>query len=478
MGQETAVLESGPEKTEESENTSLQPDSTSERLGMLIVDSISITGNRRTINRIIFRELDFKEGDTLFIADTSHTFKRNRNQVFNTGLFVTTNIKADSINGNHCRVAIHVKEEWYIFPMPILELADRNFNEWINQNNMSLSRINFGIRFRHENFRGRNERLKIVLQGGFTDKYELEYILPNINKKQTTGLGFKTTYATQKAVAFTTGNDKLKYWENEDVVKTRLFTGLSITKRQRLYTKHLFSLGFNYQHVQDSIAILNPNYFLDGRTDVHFLTFSYSISWDRRDIHYYPLKGKNIEAGFTKYGLGVFGDLDAFRAYGKFGRFWQLSKHYYFATKVSGQFSLPNKLPYFISQGLGYDEDLVRGFELQVVDGQHYLLSRNELRRRLFKTTLHFNFFPVKEFRTVPLAIYLKGFSDLGYVIDSQSNDLTVEATGNILKNSFLWGNGIGIDIISYYDAVLRLEYSVTNKKGIHGFFFHLGGAF
>jgi len=40
------------------------------------------------------------------------------------------------------------------------------------------------------------------------------------------------------------------------------------------------------------------------------------------------------------------------------------------------------------------------------------------------------------------------------------------------LSNKFIFGGGLGIDFVTYYDAVLRLEYSVNSEKEF-GFFIH-----
>jgi hypothetical protein len=39
------------------------------------------------------------------------------------------------------------------------------------------------------------------------------------------------------------------------------------------------------------------------------------------------------------------------------------------------------------------------------------------------------------------------------------------------LANTFLWGSGIGIDIVTYYDIVLGCSYAI-NKMGEKGFYF------
>jgi hypothetical protein len=59
----------------------------------------------------------------------------------------------------------------------------------------------------------------------------------------------------------------------------------------------------------------------------------------------------------------------------------------------------------------------------------------------------------------------LKTFFDSGYV----NNNFT-DPENVALSNRYLFGGGVGLDIVTYYDLVLRLEYSI-NDRGDAGFF-------
>jgi hypothetical protein len=63
-------------------------------------------------------------------------------------------------------------------------------------------------------------------------------------------------------------------------------------------------------------------------------------------------------------------------------------------------------------------------------------------------------------------AFYLGIFSDAAYVDDQ------IGYTGNNLANQIQFGNGISLDFVSYYDIVIRAEYSI-NKFGESGLFLH-----
>ena len=72
----------------------------------------------------------------------------------------------------------------------------------------------------------------------------------------------------------------------------------------------------------------------------------------------------------------------------------------------------------------------------------------------------------MEAFRTLYFAVYINAFSDLGRVWDPRY------ASANFLANRWINGNGIGLDVVTSYDQVIRGEYSV-NALGEHGFFLH-----
>ena len=57
-------------------------------------------------------------------------------------------------------------------------------------------------------------------------------------------------------------------------------------------------------------------------------------------------------------------------------------------------------------------------------------------------------------------------FFDSGYTVSSLDN------VNNFLNNTALFGGGLAIDFVTYYDLVLRVEYSI-NKLNEKGLFLH-----
>jgi hypothetical protein len=69
-------------------------------------------------------------------------------------------------------------------------------------------------------------------------------------------------------------------------------------------------------------------------------------------------------------------------------------------------------------------------------------------------------------FSTFHFAFYLNAFFDVGYVEDDIYN------MQNPLANSILNGYGIGLDLVTIYDYVFRMELT-RNDLGETGFFLH-----
>ena len=63
--------------------------------------------------------------------------------------------------------------------------------------------------------------------------------------------------------------------------------------------------------------------------------------------------------------------------------------------------------------------------------------------------------------------IYSNVFFDAGYVYDKTGE---YKMYSNTLVDKIMYGTGIGIDFLTYYDKILRFDYAF-NGFGEHGFF-------
>jgi hypothetical protein len=151
-----------------------------------------------------------------------------------------------------------------------------------------------------------------------------------------------------------------------------------------------------------------------------------------------------------------------------YAQHFSLKKNFFLSSSLTGVASFPKRQAYNNTEAIGYRPDDIRGYDLYVVEGQNYLINKITFKKLLFSKQHHIKSIPVPQFQTIPIAIYLKTFFDSGYV-----DNAFTDPENTALSNRYLFGGGLGLDIVTYYDLVLRLEYSI-NDTGDTGFFLNV----
>lgn len=443
--------------------------------GKVVVREIRMNGNRRTREHIILRELDFRPGDTLLTANLSQRLELNRRKIFNTNLFVTVGAKVARLNADQIDVEFDLKEQWYILGYPVFQLADRNFNEWWYDRGRDLSRTIYGVNLRHRNVRGRAEELRVNAEFGFARYFDVFYRIPYLDRKQKLGLTVGASFLDSKNLAYRTNLDKLVFLRSEDILRERFYTNAVLRRRNKFYDFQFLELRYTTQTVADTIARLNPFYFLDGRTRQRFWLLSYAYLYDFRDKAQYPLRGHLFSAAVNRWGLLPSDDVHLTELSATYARFLPLGrgKRWFAAFGAEGKTSAPLNQPFLQTRGLGYGTDLVRGYERFVVDGQSYFYARNTLKFQALDRTFFLK--PLRkfpQFNTLPLAIFPNVYADFGIVANRYP-----ERNNSRLANRWLFGGGVGLDFVTWYNVVIRLNYSV-NREGQRGFYFTAGREF
>lgn len=432
------------------------------------INRIFIVGNRVTKDRIILRELTLKTGDVVYSGELPIILDLDKKKLINTRLFNTVEIRLLEFQPNQVDLLIDVNERWYTFPAPIFELADRNFNEWWQNYNHDFSRVNYGLRLYQFNMRGRNETLRLTAQFGFQRRFEISYRFPYIDKKQKHGLIIDFDFAEAKNLAYRTFDHKLEYLESDELLKITRGGGLTYTFRKSFYASHAIKFEYRSSTIYDTIATLNPNYFGEGQKTQKYGILSYQFTSDRRDYIGYPLLGYYFTAGVSKYGLTNNDDVNKLEFNATFARYISLGNNFYLSNNTVGYWSTPTDLPYANYGAMGYRKQFVRGYEVYVIEGPYYGLNKTTLKKRIFSRTYNLNLLPIRQFRHIPLSIFLKTYADIGYVRNYPNYEINHRLSDQVLS-----GVGAGIDIVASYDAVFRFEYTF-NGQGENGFFFHI----
>ncbi|NOT76837.1 MAG: hypothetical protein HOP08_18080 [Cyclobacteriaceae bacterium] len=439
---------------------------------ILYVDRVIIIGNKVTRNRILEREISLHPGDTVSVKQLPGILQWDKNKIYNLRLFNTVTVRALELGNDHIDLLIEVTERWYIFPVPIFELSDRNFNEWWNNYNHDLDRINYGMRIYKNNFRGRNESLRLTAQFGFVRKFDLQYRIPNLDRKQKQGLTFSLDYGSPKNIAYQTLDHRLVFLQTKKVVRTTFGASIGYSYRKSFYETHSLGLNFRQSEVIDTVLMLNPIYYNNNKTTQRYFSFGYAFNSEHRDVVLYPLKGYQITGTIGKTGLFPTDDIDQWELNLSYARHWPLKNDFYLSNFTSGFYSSRKNQPYNSFNGLGYQNQLVRGYENYVIEGPAFALNKTTFKKKIFSRVWKLERMPIEQFSYLPLAIYVKTFFDVGYIQNYPYYD--EKSLNQRFSNQWLTGAGFGMDMVTTYDLVLRVEYTFTQGQPAGGVFFNI----
>ncbi|MBN2639159.1 MAG: hypothetical protein JXR65_08740 [Bacteroidales bacterium] len=428
------------------------------------INKIIITGNHITKNKIILRELEVKQGDSIPWSSLNHKIIASRENLLNCRLFNFVEIKSEYAGLRKVNLKVSVIERWYVWPIPILSVQDRNFNVWWEQK--KLNRINYGVNLIVNNFRGRMEVLNLILQNGYNKTFQIKWTTPYVNKNQTWGLGFRGGIVFNHETNYAVQNNKLLFFgQGKDFVKRNYFSEISFSYRPLFRKLNIFFLRYEHYQLSDSLEKLNPAYAYN-QTNFSFLTFKYIYKQDFRDFAPYPLNGYYLEINFQKTGLGIINKkVDQVSAFVAYDKYLHLKNRWYYAFNVSSKI-VPNRYrPYFLEQGLGYPPLTLRGYELYVINGMWTNIFRSNLKYELIpKHIFRIPYLKSDTFGKVFYALYANIIFDAGYVMNRK------QPNPDPLTNKFLYGTGLGIDYVTYYDTVVRFEYILNGQGQTHFF--------
>jgi outer membrane protein assembly factor BamA len=433
---------------------------------MLHINRIFIIGNRLTRDHIILRELSLKTGDSIRAEELGNLIDQDEKKLFNTHLFNTVEIKRLEVDQTHVDLLIDLNERWYTFPSPIFELSDRNFNEWWQNYNHDLSRVNYGLRLYQFNVRGRNETLRATMQFGFNRVFALRYTIPYIDRKQKHGINIDFDFQESKNLAYQTVDHKLDFYKSKHLLNETRGIGLTYTYRNSFYDRHYFTIEYRQTTVDDTIPKLNQNYLGGDGINQKFIALSYQFSSDHRDVIAYPLKGSYFQIRATRVGFGL--DVNKTELASSYAHFFDLKRNFYLSNYTYALWSTPHDQPYNQFDALGFHKEVIRGYEIFVIEGPYFFLNKTTFKKKIFSRIYRWDSWPIEQFRHIPIAIYIKSYADWGYVRNYP------EYSGNSrLTDKLLMSAGAGIDVVSAYDLVLRLEYTF-NGEGENGFFLNI----
>lgn len=439
--------------------TITKPDSVN---SSVTITNIVLTGNKKTRPYIIAREIPFLQGEYISFTDLQAKLSLCKQRLMNTALFVDVDITPIYVDSSDVSIYINVKERWYLFPLPYFQIVTRNFNTWWVQEHHSLQRVNFGLKFMQNNVTGRNDNLNIWVISGYTQQLSLRYENPGIDKKLIHGFNVGFGYSRNRELNYAIDFNKQSFFKQDDrfIIK-QSYADLAYTYRPAIKTRQTVKVSYHDISVSDSIILKNPTFFSAPVTRVKYGDISYGLSYTDFDYNPYPLKG-------------FAGDINFYKRFGRNANLWQFggTANYvfkvlpssYIQLQASGLIRFPFNQPYITNSLMGSASLYMRGLEYYVVEGSAGGVTRATIKNQVLSFNVR-NLIKSKTHDKIPFRVFLKAYGDLGY-------SYTPNVGNSMLNNKLLHTWGAGIDIVTFYDIVVKLEYSF-NQLHESGLFVH-----
>ncbi len=436
----------------------------------ICVSNIYISGNKKTKEFTILREIPFRVGDIMPEDKLIQQLQIATDHLNNTSLFNYVHIDyiPDTLNRDDCLscvVTIQVEERWYYWPQVSLKLEDRNLSNWLHEKDFDRITIGWGLRI--YNVFGMRHKITVSNYFGYEKGFRLAYSNIALDKKRTKTLGFSTSFLFNKSLNVSSGNNKVIYIKDPDNFLDRTFEGLvRYSYRPGIRNTHSIDFGYQKTCLGDSILNINKNYWGSDSPENHSFILSYDYSYEHRNYIVYPTKGyfagteiKGITADKMHF---FYGGLNL-----KLQYYEEVFPRWFWSSRLNAGATFKNKRAYIYDRHVGYEEKNITGYDYYVVDGQHYSILNNDIRYLLMpKKILNFGSSQkASKFKKIHFSLYAKLAYDIGYVYNKYRNET------NTLANTFLWGSGLGLDLVTYYDIVLNCSYAI-NKMGEGQFYF------
>ncbi|MBS4028552.1 MAG: hypothetical protein KGZ58_07935 [Ignavibacteriales bacterium] len=398
------------------------------------IRNITISGNEKTEEYVIRRELTFTNGDTLKAGLLAY----NKNRIYSLGLFNKVELLPQPIENDSVDLEISVVERWYIFPFPLFGIYE---GDW--------DKIFYGGGIIHSNFRGRNEKLVGSFTLGYNPSFNLYYFNPLLKEQP------DIFWESQIFIKRVHSKNILSLSRGNEYDEKHYTLSSNIGRRFDLFRR--VSIGGEYNSVTVTPYKPGRTYSTNGKDN--YFTVKANYSYDTRDLANYTLYGVWFRSSIAKVGLTATG-VNFTRGAMDYRRFipMKLDSNYSvtLAMRLFSTFSDGNNLPQYEHVFFGYSERL-RGYFNTIFEGDNLAGASMEFRFPLLQPKIyHLSFVPVTQFSLARFGLYFALFGNIGAV---QYQPLKL--------NEFVFakGYGAGLHFILPYDFVLRTEFALNELR-------------
>jgi outer membrane protein assembly factor BamA len=430
----------------------------------IFVDRIIIFGNEVTKDEVLRREMGTKENSFLDIE----TLREDIERLYNLGLFNKIDVMPIPVGDGKFNLVYTVEESFYLIPVPVLNIKESDF-----------SKIQIGANILWRNFNGMNQTLGLSFAFGYEPYVNLFYFNPWLGKKSHFFTSANVSYykTVNKSISFNNSSNEIL--NKADIINydnINIKTEFSLGKYYSKYFSLSTSLGFN----SISVSEYQPGRTVSTSGKDNFLNLSFNLNFDKRDNIFYTTYGTFLNAKYIRY--NSFNNEIGFNKFSlDFRKFVpvKISNDYNITLASREYYSMPfgGKVPAYLNEVVGYD-NLIRGWNGWVLNGEYILCSFNEIRIPILKpffvqgkNHMVIKNLPVFSNLSYKYAFFLTPFFDIGTVWN-RSDDFG--------KTQFRSGYGIGLDAMLPFNVVGRLDFALRNRnsKFYSQFIFFLNASF
>jgi outer membrane protein assembly factor BamA len=331
---------------------------------------------------------------------------------------------------------------------------------------MDISRLNLGIDFKQNNFRGRNETLQFTVKQGFRSLYRINYQIPFINKAKTIGLSVDL-------LSNEFNNPDFAIIDNRGVALERLLeenvgdnlrimrrAHITLNRRKQYYLTQGIRVGYRGERIDSLLYRQNTDYLTSRGTSQDLLFASYFLTYNNTNFAAYPTQGMAFSGIIEQHGFKLLDNVAITKFIARFSHHVELTDKLSMSNGLRGVFLVGQDPGYDLSLEFGFYGNIVRGYDAYSGLSKNLVIQNNTLRYKLFEGDVKMPSFIPDQFGNIPLSLYPKIYVDGGY-FRLPNPDPT-----NTLSNKPLLGFGFGFDVISFYNSVARFEWSVNIDDG------------
>jgi outer membrane protein assembly factor BamA len=407
-----------------------QDDTTTSTGRAPVISGFAVFGNKVTQPETILREITLQVGDTIDLEEIE--FAKSR--IYSLGLFNRVDITWPPMDSTI--LLVEVDERWFLYPVPLFGIVDRNWDHWY-----------YGMGVKHENFRGRNEKIFAGFVLGYNPWVSLSYSNPWIfgDDQLFTETGFAWSKVVNKSME--------SRGEGPNFDEIHYSVAQMLGKRLDTYRSIWLHAAYNYIEVTENRTGRTIN---DQGVD-RYLSLGFGASHDTRNLREYPTSGIYGTLYVAKKGFGIgFVDMMTYQADVRIYKplYKNLSLAMRAFTRLSSGPSIPNYEHHF----LGFSER-IRGHFFDEIEGENSMGAFVELRIPIVPNLyIHVPQMPIRQFATWKLGLYAALFGDIGTVWDKDERPEFADMPR---------GYGAGLHFLLPYGIVFRIDRAwAENRAG------------